>query len=139
MLLKHGLSIVGFMVVSFMVQGLSHFAINADHFAQISFMRTDPILPMGISVMLLQGALASIALQAWRGEQAQLMDGVKLSALLGAYLVSYIAIVEPSKYTAPSISNWVTVELSAGVVQFALYGLLLGAIHARLGRVMKTV
>ena len=42
------LTIAAFMIISFGVQGLSHFVINVDHFAGISFMRPEPILPIGV-------------------------------------------------------------------------------------------
>lgn len=130
---KHLLSILGFMVVSFAAQGLSHFAINAEHFASVSFMRVDPIIPLGLLVMVLQGGLLSLALQAWRGDSAMVVDGFLVSCVFGAFLVSYIAIVEPSKYMVPSILGWFQVEAVVGLAQFAIFGFVLGVIHSRFG------
>ena len=131
-MLKHLIAVVGFMVVSFAVQGLSHFVINKEHFAGIGFARPDPIIPLGLLVMVIQGLVLSLALSAWRGDQATIADGVIVAASFGLFLVSYIAIVEPSKYTVPSIGGWLVVEGVAGLVQFGLFGLLLGFIHKNL-------
>ena len=128
---KHILSVVAFLIVSFAAQGLSHFVINAEHFAAVTFMRAEPIIPLGLFVMVLQGAMLSLALQAWRGGSAKVADGLSVACLFGAFLVSYIAIVEPSKYVVPSILDWFLVEASVGAVQFAVFGVVLGAIHHR--------
>ncbi len=128
---KHLLSILAFMVVSFAAQGLSHFVINAEHFAAIPFMRPDPIIPLGLLVMIIQGATISIALHRWRGGAATLSDGVLIAAAFGTFLVSYIAIVEPSKYAVPSPVDWILVEATTGLAQFAVFGVLLGLIHRK--------
>jgi hypothetical protein len=132
-MIKHLVSVLAFMVVSFAAQGLSHFAINAEHFATISFMRPDPVIPLGLLVMVVQGGLVSLGLHSWRGESARIVDGVLASGAFGAFLVSYIAIVEPSKYQVPSILGWFEVEALVGLAQFAIFGVMLGAIHQRFG------
>ncbi len=127
----HLLSILAFMVASFAAQGLSHFVVNGEHFAAIPFMRPDPIIPLGLLVMIFQGATISIALHRWRGGAATLSDGVLIAAAFGAFLVSYIAIVEPSKYVVPSPADWILVEATTGLAQFVVFGMLLGLIHRR--------
>ena len=127
----HLLSVLAFVVVSFAVQALSHFVINAQHFASVGFLRAEPIIALGLLVMVVQGAIMSLALAAWRAIPRPI-DGVAVSGAFGAFLVAYIALVEPSKYVVPSVAGWFAVELAAGAVQFAVFGLLLGLIHARL-------
>lgn len=128
-MIQHMLSILAFMVVSFAAQGLSHFVINKDHFAGVGFMRPDPIIPMGLLVMVIQGLVMSLSLQAWRGDAATVTSGLWVALAFGAFLVSYIAIVEPSKYMVPSIISWLRVEALTGAVQFAVFGVILGWIH----------
>lgn len=129
--MKHMLVILAFMAVSFGAQGLSHFVINKAHFADISFARADPIIPLGLFVMVVQGAIMSIALHAWKGSNVQVVDGVLLSMVFGVFLVSYIALVEPAKYAVPSVIGWMRVEIVTGAIQFALFGVLLGTIHSK--------
>ena len=131
-MLKHITSVVGFMVISFGVQGLSHFVINKAHFDGIGFARDDPIIALGLLVMVIQGVVMSLALSAWRGPAASIADGVVVSLPFGLFLVAYIALVEPSKYAVPPVSSWLMVEGSAGLIQFALFGLLLGLVHKNL-------
>lgn len=128
---SHILSILAFMIVSFTAQGFSHFLINKAHFDAIEFMRPDPIIPLGLFVMVVQGALMSVALQAWKGEAARISDGVWIALFFGGFLVTYIALVEPSKYIVPSLIGWVRVEAIVGTAQFLAFGVLLGWIHQR--------
>ena len=130
---KHIVSIFAFMLVSFGVQGISHFWINKQHFAEVSFMRPDPIIPLGLLVMVVQGLILTFALSRLAPEGATMRDGLVVSLAFGLFLASYIALVEPSKYIVPSITGWFTVEATASLVQFTLFGALLGFIHQRLG------
>ncbi|CCO44557.1 hypothetical protein VIBNISOn1_1160065 [Vibrio nigripulchritudo SOn1] len=130
-MIAHLLSILAFMIVTFAAQGLSHFVLNKEHFDSVGFLRPEPIMAMGFIVMIIQGAIVSIGLRVWKGATAQIKDGISISLLFGAFLVSYIAITEPAKYTVPSISNWIQIELTVGLLQFGFFGLALGWIHQK--------
>ena len=133
MILVHLASMVSFVVVTLAVQGASHFALNKEHYKGISYLRPDPIIPLGLSTAAIQGLVMSVALVAWRGTEPVLTDGLWVSAAFGVVLASYIGMAEPSKYTVPDVGKWMRVELSASFVQFAVWGLLLGIIHTTLG------
>ncbi|PKF77180.1 hypothetical protein CW749_23110 [Vibrio sp. vnigr-6D03] len=130
-MIAHVLSIFAFMVVTFAAQGLSHFVINKDHFDSVGFLRSEPIMVMGFVVMIIQGSIISIGLRTWKDSAVRVKDGVFISLLFGAFLISYIAITEPAKYTVPSIANWIQIELTVGLLQFGIFGLALGWIHQK--------
>jgi hypothetical protein len=113
-------------VVSFIVQAVSHFAINANHFASIGFMRTEPILWMGVSVMVIQGIALSYIYKGLSVNGLDWKSGLLYGLMIAVLLVGYIAVVEPSKYEVPSISLWVLVEGGAGIIQFGVFGALIG-------------
>lgn len=48
---------------------------------------------------------------------------------MGAFLVSYIALDEVAKYMVPSTASWIAVELGAGLIQYTVFGLLLGLVY----------
>lgn len=123
------LTVLAFMFVSFGVQGLSHFVINADHFASISFIRPDPVLPLGFATMIVQALIFSFVMSRLWPDGATIQQGLNVSACFGLFLASYIALAEPAKYAAPSIPAWMLVEGIASVVQFSVFGLLLGLIY----------
>ncbi|HJU75184.1 MAG TPA: hypothetical protein VJ717_15690 [Gemmatimonadaceae bacterium] len=125
------LTVLAYMLSTFAVQGASHFAINADHFAGISIMREEPIVPMGLLSMMIQGLVFAFLFPAFNRGTNSIRNGVVFSWTLGAFLASYIVLGEAGKYAIPSIPAWIAVELSAAAVQFTLFGVLLGLVHRR--------
>jgi hypothetical protein len=123
------LTILAYVLTTFGVQGASHFAINANHYAAVSFMRSEPVIPMGIAAMLIQGLLFGVLFDAYRRGPVRVWDGVLFSWAIGAFLTSYVVLGEAGKYAVPSISSWVGVETSVAFVQFTVFGALLGLIH----------
>ncbi len=124
-----GLTVLAYVVATFGVQGASHFAVFAAHYAAIPIMRAEPIIAMGLGSMLIQGVLFALLFPALQG--AAVWEGVKFSWALGGFLASYIVLGEAGKYAIPSISSWIAVEGSVAFVQYTLFGVLLGLIHRR--------
>ncbi len=139
------LGTLAYVAASFFVQALSHFVVNTSHYAAIPFLRAEPILALGVFTMVLQGVLLSYLFPlVLRGStiagsksggttgntaRTTLRAALGFAWLMGLFLGSYIALVEPSKYAAPSIASWIGVEASATLVQFTLFGLLLAWVH----------
>ena len=128
--LTFGLTVIAYVVVTFGVQGTSHFALNADHYASIPIMRAEPVVAMGLTSMLIQGSLFAVLFPVYRGA-GSIWTGVKFSWMLGGFLASYIVLGEAGKYAIPSIASWVAVEGVAAFIQYTLFGVLLGLIHRR--------
>jgi hypothetical protein len=117
-------------VATFLVQGLSHFVVNAEHYGAVSFLRSQPIFALGVLAMVIQGTIFGVLFPIFtRGRESTIRDSLTFAWLLGAFLVSYEALAEPGKYAVPSIAAWIRVEVSAAAVQFTLFGLLLGLVH----------
>ncbi len=114
-----------YLAASFFVQALSHFVINAEHYASISFMRDEPLM-LGLLTMLIQGVVLTVLYLKWANTHFNLKQGLKFSLLVGAFFVSYLALVEPDKYAVVNVPEWIIVEGIAGLVQFTIFGALLG-------------
>jgi len=125
------LTVLAYMVVTFGVQGASHFAINAEHYAAISIMRAEPIIPMGLASMIIQGLLFAYLFPIFNRDANSIRNGLFFSWALGGFLASYIVLGEAGKYAVPSLSSWITVELGVAAVQYTIFGLLLGLLHRR--------
>ena len=126
-----GLTVLAYVVVTFGVQGASHFAVFAAHYAAIPIMRAEPIIAMGLGSMLIQGVLFALLFPTFQRGGDSVWDGVKFSWALGGFLASYIVLGEAGKYAIPSIASWIAVEGSVAFVQYTLFGVLLGLIHRR--------
>lgn len=117
---------VSYITASFLIQALSHFGINAEHYASISFMRAEPLMYFGILTMLIQGLVLTILYLKWANNNFNIKQGLKFSLLIGLFFVSYLALVEPDKYNVINVTQWVLVEGIAGLFQFTIFGVLLG-------------
>jgi hypothetical protein len=111
---------------SFLVQFISHFVVNTDHYHSIPFMRPEPLMFLGLITMILQGIILSTIYLKWASGDYNIMQGLKFSWLMGAFFVSYLALVEADKYAVPNVTKWIIIEGTAGTLQFTLFGLLLG-------------
>lgn len=127
--MKHLLSVLAFVVVTFAVQGLSHFILNAEHYAAITHLRPEPIMPLGFITMIVQAAILSFAMTQYRPASTGIRKGLEVSLLFGGFLACYIVLTEPAKYMVPSIREWIVVEATASSVQFLIFGVLIGLIH----------
>jgi hypothetical protein len=125
------LTVLAYAAATFGVQGVSHFAINADHYAAIPIMRAEPILPLGLTSMVVQGLVFAWLFPRFNRGPHPIRNGVVFSCTLGAFLGSYIVLAEAGKYAIPALGSWIAVEGAATAVQFVVFGMLLGLIHRR--------
>ncbi len=126
---RHVLAIVAFVVATFIAQALSHFVVNAEHYATIPHIRKEPIFQLGVLAMLIQGGILSVLFSKVFDTYRTVKNAVGFSWLMGSFLISYIAFAEAAKYTLPSIPTWVGIEIAAGFVQFTIFGMLLGLVY----------
>ena len=130
---RHAFAVLGYLVATFATQALSHFLIFASHYAQVSYLKAEPIFPLGLSSMLVQGAILSFVYTRSRFIDHGIKGAVVCAWLFGAFLVSYIALAEAAKYSVPNAWTWIAVETGVGFFQFSLAGMLLGWAHAGAG------
>ena len=125
------LTVLAYIVATFGVQGVSHFGINASHYAGIPIMRPEAIIPLGVASMVVQGLIFAWLFPMFNHGPNAIRNGIVFSCAVGAFLASYIVLGEAGKYSIPSIRSWIVVEGSASLVQFVVFGIFLGLIHRR--------
>jgi hypothetical protein len=99
------LTVIAYVVATFGVQGTSHFVINAGHYANIPIMRTEPLVPMGLVSMVVQGLIFAWLFPTFNRGGHPIRNGVIFSCALGGFLASYIVLGEAGKYAIPSIGS----------------------------------
>ena len=126
---KHVLAVFAYAVATFATQAFSHFVVNKAHYAAVTYLRPDPIFPLGITAMLIQGSILSYLYSRLVVPVRSFRQAVGFGWLTGGFLVSYIALGEAAKYSVPAVGSWIAVEAMAGFAQFTVYGLLLGLVY----------
>src|SRR5437660_11924654 len=88
MMRKHVLAVLVYVVATFATQAVSHFGINAAHYAAVTYLRPQPVFALGILSILIQGSIMAYlyAHVPW----ARLVIGTVIfcALLLGAYILS---------------------------------------------------
>ena len=130
-MIKHVSTVVAYLVATFATQALSHFVLNVEHYAAVTFMRAEPIFAFGVASMVIQGTILSYLYSRMAAPHRSIGHAVGFSWLVGGVLVSYIALAEPAKYVVPDVASWMAVELLAGFVQFTVFGVLLAFVYRR--------
>ena len=119
------LGVLAYVVATFATQAVSHFGVNVEHYAQVQYLRPEPIYAFGFLSMIVQGVVMVVLYSRLLPPRPAMMTALRFAWLMGAFLTSYIAFAEAAKYTVPSVASWITVEVSAAAVQFTLFGVLL--------------
>ena len=132
-MLPHILTVIGYIAVTLLVQGTSHFVLNAAHYAAVPHIRPDPNFVFGILSMVVQATILSLVYARWRGDETGPGGALRLAWAFGGFLLSYVALAEVGKYAVPDPASWIAVETGAAAVQYTLAGLVLWAAHARSG------
>mgnify|MGYP003494741074 CR=1 FL=1 len=125
----HLLSVLGYVVCTFAVQGTSHVVVNKAHYAAIPLLRAEPIVAMGISSMVIQGAVLTFLYSRSDLAERGLIGALVAAWAVGLVIVSYIALAEYGKYNLAGFASWATVEVTVGVIQFTLIGIALWLAH----------
>jgi len=123
---QHVLAVLAYVLATFVTQAVSHFGVNAAHYAAVTYLRAQPVFALGILSMLIQGSIMAYLYAQLPGAGRSIGHAVCFAWLVGGILVSYEALAEAGKYSVPAVGSWIAVEVGAGFVQFTLYGALLG-------------
>lgn len=123
-----------YLILTFAIAASWHLALFKGVYDELGvFTRKEPIIPLGISAMLLQacvvGYLAPIVLRGAR----PVMDGVKFGLLLGVFMGSSAVLAEAGKNEVGSLSTWIGIESIYYLLQFVIIGAAIGFVHRRGG------
>ncbi len=125
---------LAYIVATFVTQAGSHFAINRAHYAEVSFMRSDPIFSLGILSMIIQGVILTYLYGLYARGRFTWGNGWGFGLLVGTFFVSYPALAEAAKFQVPSVLPWIAVEGIVGLLQFSIFGILLAMIYSKFNR-----
>ncbi len=126
-MIAHVATVVGYVAATLLVQGTSHFVVNAGHYAGVAHIRAEPVFALGIASMVIQGSILSAVYARRRSDRPWAALG--LAWAFGGFLLSYMALAEAGKYTVPDPASWIAVETVAAAIQYSLIGAVLWLAH----------
>lgn len=89
----------------------------------------DPIVPLGFTAMLIQGALLAYLYPLITHGGNPALDGIKFGLFMGLFIASSAVLAEAAKQRVTSLSTWLIVESIYYAIQFSLAGLAIGLIY----------
>ena len=92
----------------------------------------DPIIPLGLLSMLIQGAVLAYLYPQVVDVHGLVFEGIIFSLLMGLFLASSAVIAEAAKQRVTSLQIWFVVESLHYLIQFLLAGLAMSYIYATL-------
>ena len=92
----------------------------------------DPIVPLGLLSMLIQGVVLAYLFPQVVDAQGSVFEGTSFSLLMGLFLASSAVIAEAAKQRVTSLRTWFIVESLYYLIQFLLTGLAMSFIYATL-------
>lgn len=91
----------------------------------------DPIIPMGLSAIALQGLILAYLYPFYADLEHPIKSGLKFGWVIGVFMASVAVIAEAAKNYVNSIPTWLIVETTYYLLQFSLVGLAFGWIHGK--------
>ncbi len=128
-MLAHLLTVVGYILATVLVQGLSHFRVNKAHYEEIGIYREKPLAQWGVLSMLVQAVILSLAYDRMYPENG-LIGAIVTAAAFGLFLGSYMVLALAGELKMPSTRKWMQVEATSSTIQFALIAVLMWLAHS---------
>lgn len=89
----------------------------------------DPIIPLGLSAMVVQGVVLAYAYPLLGPRCAPLRDGIVFGLVAGLFIASSAVLAEAAKQKVSSLPTWLIVETVYYALQFGLSGAAIGLIY----------
>jgi hypothetical protein len=123
----------GYVLATFVGGAVWHLVLFQDVYVELGiFSRIeDPVIPLGVSAMLIQGGFLAYLYPLVSDRQRPVFDGGRFGVLVGVFLATSAVLAEAGKNYVASLGTWLALEGSYYVLQFALSGMVIGVIYGR--------
>ena len=124
---------LGYLAVSFALGASWHFAFFPEMYHGFGiYNRTDPIIPLGMLSMVLQGVVMAVIYPRWYRGEAPLGAGLKFGLLMGLFLFSVSTIANAAKINVDGLGAFLLVQAAFHALQFGAAGAVFGVVFGRL-------
>jgi len=130
---KFLLAWAAYVVVTFVLGFVWHLALFKKTYQALGiFSRLDdPVIPLGLSAMLMQGAILAYVYPMFPKGGSLLAEGLKFGLVLGAFIASSAVFAEAAKQKVASLPTWLALESTYYVIQFGLAGIAIALVYGK--------
>jgi len=102
-----------------------------------AYTRPDPIVPLGMSSMLMQGLIIAYLYPYYYSGGRPIVEGIKFSLIMGAIVYSVMGLAMVAKVNINPISTYLVYNLAFQLIQYTITGIALGLIYGKIKAVEK--
>jgi hypothetical protein len=127
---------LAYLVITFAMGFVWHLMLFKELYAKLGiFTRIDdPIIPLGLAAMLIQGAVLAYLYPFIARGGDPVPEGLRFGLIMGLFIASSAVIAEAAKQRVSSLPNWLLVESVYYAIQFALSGIAIALVYGKLER-----
>lgn len=130
----YGLAVLTYVIVTFAIAATWHFAVFSDLYAELAiFTRKEPIVPLGLSSMVVQGLIMAYAYPKLCPRLAPAREGLAFGLICGMFIASCAVLGEAGKQNVTSLPTFLILESVYYAFQFSLSGLAIALVYGRSG------
>jgi hypothetical protein len=124
---------LGYILVSFALGASWHFAFFPKVYHEFGiYNRADPIIPLGLLSMIVQGVVMAVIYPRWYRGETPLAAGLKFGLLMGVFLFSVSTLANAAKIHVNGVGNFMVLQAVFHTLQFGLSGAVFGWAFGRL-------
>ncbi len=126
---KFALMFFGYVIVTFVIAASWHLVLFKDIYDQLGiFSRKDPIIPLGLASMAMQGAVLAYVYPLFDRGGSVFKEGLRFGLLVGVLMASIAVFAEGAKQQVSSLGTWLVFESVYYLLQFSIVGIVLALI-----------
>lgn len=121
---------LAYVVLTFAIAAPWHFILFKEVYEQLAiYNRAEPIIPLGLLSMFVQGAIIAYLYPYFGSEDAPIRSGLIFGGIMGLFLFSVSTLANAAKIEVSSLEVWLTVQSAFHLLQFAAAGAAIGWIY----------
>jgi hypothetical protein len=129
---KYGLAVLAYVACTFLIAAPWHLVLFKSLYDELAiFTRTEPLIPLGLVSMLMQGLVLSYLYPLFAQGRHSVKTGALFGLLMGVLLASSAVFAEAGKQNVTSLSTWLVLESLYFLFQFSVVGAVMGAIYSK--------
>jgi len=126
---KVALGTAAYTIGTFTLAVVWHVVLFEGLYRRFGYIEGEPNFVIGFATILLQGVMLSVLFPMFRIAGSGAVRGLKFAALIGVFFWTSHVLAFIAKQTIHDVSLFVTMETFYLVLQFGLYGVLIGLIY----------
>ena len=106
-----------------------HVLLFKEMYEAFGYFEGEPDFLLGLLTIVIQGALLSALFAMLKAEGTALWRGLRFALIAGAFFWTSHVLAFVAKHTVPGVSAFIWMETVYLLLQFGLFGLIIGVIH----------